>query len=630
MNNQFISDSAAQGAAFLDQKLSNIKKADVTDVTGVTINKHAASSGNVTKDTGVTDVTSPKIPNNTECPKFVCFDEKTQDGNNKMQPGVWYFEVKEGTRSSKRVCSPLHIKATTYDSQENNYGRLLSFKTTSGGWREWSMPMELLKGGGDEMRGELLAMGVEIQPGTSARNLLSMYLQTNPPKLKIQCALQVGWCGDSFVLPDKVYGRDSDTIIFQSGERARDEFTQAGTVEGWREKIALRAIQNTILTVAISAAFAAPLSKKCNAESGGLHFVGNSSIGKSSAIDAACSVWGGENFKRSWKTTANGLEGAAVLFNDCLLALDEIGECDPREIGAIVYSLGNGRGKQRATRSGSARGVSRWRSFVLSTGERTISTAMSEGGYRSKAGQSVRILDVPSERAHGIYDELHGYESGQALSDSLKKYSIEQCGIVGRAFLQKLTLDTRDFNERIERIKGLAQFQATEPQHRRAAARFALVGLAGELATEYGLTGWQEGGAIKAASECFKLWRNCRGKGSDERQQILEQLSDFIERHEDSRFSRIDGLRDVQIRDKAGWKEVRDEINFYLFNSGGMKEALKGFDLKKSLDVLVEAGVLPEPTSGGERQKQRKINGINTKVYQINAKRLCEVTDESR
>ena len=36
------------------------------------------------------------------------------------------------------------------------------------------------------------------------------------------------------------------------------------------------------------------------------------------------------------------MEGAAALFNDCLLALDEISECDPREVGAIVYALGEG------------------------------------------------------------------------------------------------------------------------------------------------------------------------------------------------------------------------------------------------------------------------------------------------
>ena len=64
-----------------------------------------------------------------------------------------------------KVCSPLYIDAVTYDGYGNNFGWLLRFKTTKGIWREWAMPMELLKGSGDELRGELLAMGVQIQPG---------------------------------------------------------------------------------------------------------------------------------------------------------------------------------------------------------------------------------------------------------------------------------------------------------------------------------------------------------------------------------------------------------------------------------------------------------------------------------
>ena len=46
------------------------------------------------------------------------------------------------------VCSPLHIDAVTFDGQDNNFGRLLRFKNTLGRWREWAMPMELLRGGG--------------------------------------------------------------------------------------------------------------------------------------------------------------------------------------------------------------------------------------------------------------------------------------------------------------------------------------------------------------------------------------------------------------------------------------------------------------------------------------------------
>lgn len=58
---------------------------------------------------------------------------------------------------------------------------------------------------------------------------------------------------------------------------------------------------------------------------------------------------------RSWRATANGLEGAAVLSNDGVLILDEIKKADPRQVGDIVYTISDEQGKQRANRSGSAR-----------------------------------------------------------------------------------------------------------------------------------------------------------------------------------------------------------------------------------------------------------------------------------
>jgi putative DNA primase/helicase len=312
------------------------------------------------------------------------------------------------------------------------------------------------------------------------------------------------------------------------------------------------------------------------------------------------------------------------MFNDCLLALDEISECDPREIGAIIYALGNGRGKQRASRSGNARGVTRWRCFILSSGERTIATAMQEGGYRAKAGQAVRLLDVPSARTFGAWDELHGAASGAAFSDAIKRAAVTHHGLAGRAFLDKLTRDERDFCAMLERIKALPKFDTDngEGQDKRAAARFALLALAGEVATEYGLTGWPEGAAINAAAEGFEAWRGLRGRGNDERRQILERVSDFLERHGDARFSAADYIDQSQTRDRAGWWRDTNEGRTYLFTSEGMREAVKGFDFNRALDALQEAGALPPPEADGKRSRSQRFGGRKVRVYPIIADKL--------
>lgn len=612
-------------------------ESDVTDVTDVTPSKCGASDipPGVTPDgtADVADVTpEPIIPDESRRPCFKVFDDWTplRDGG-KLKPGVWFFGVKHGKGEAPSaliqqwICSPLHIDAVTADGQSNNFGRLLRFKNTHGIWREWSMPMELLRADGAELRGELLSMGVLID-ASAGRNLLGQYLQAIPPNRRVQCALQVGWCNDSFVLPDVVIGPNASDVIFQSGERGHDEHTCGGTLAGWQCEIAARAVGNPLLILALSASFAGPMLARCNGESGGIHFVGNSSTGKTTAIEAACATWGGSGYRRSWRSTANGMEGAAAMFNDCLLALDEISECDPKEVGAIVYALGNGRGKQRASRTGNARSVTRWRCFVLSSGERTIATTMAEGGHRAKAGQAVRLLDIPAARRFGAWDELHGLPNGAAFADALRRAAVAHHGHAGRAFLEKLTHDGRDFCELLERLKALPIFAGDggEGQDKRTAGRFALVALAGEVATEYGITGWPEGAAIEAAAEGFKAWRSSRGRGNDERRQILECVSSFIERHGDSRFSNADGSNsdDVIRINRAGWWRGDGGGRVYLFNADGMREALKGFDFKLALDVLQEAGALPNADASGERAKAQRIDGRLVRLYSIQADNL--------
>ena len=595
--------------------------AAVTAVAGVQASNDAASGVTPAEPDDVTGVTQGPIPPLGER-RFVVLDDWTEANGRKYRPAVWWFSFKEGKDSvtpiEEWICSPLYVEAVTHDDQERNFGRLLRFKNTLGHWREWAMPMELLRASGEELRGELLAMGVQINP--SAHRLLGQYLQALTPKRRVRCALSVGWAGDSYVLPDAVIGPRAAGVIFQSGERGHDEHSRAGTLDGWREGIALQAVGNPLLALALSASFAGPLLARCNAESGGVHFVGDSSTGKTTAIEAACATWGGPGFRRSWRATANGIEGAAAMFNDCLLALDEISECDPREVGAIVYALGNGRGKQRASRSGAARTVTRWRCAVLSSGERTIGTTMTEGGHRAKAGQSVRLLDVPAARRFGAWDTLRCFPNGPALSDAIKRTAATHYGHAGRAYLERLTRDSRDFAEWLERIKNLTAFAADggEGQDKRAAARFALLALAGELATEYGITGWPEGEAINAAAEAFKAWRAMRGTGNDERRQIIERVADFIERHGDSRFSDVvanDG--DAMRINRAGWWRNEADGRVYLFTAAGMKEALAGFDFKRALDTLQAAGVLPP--SSGERSKPVRIGERNVRVYAIHA-----------
>jgi putative DNA primase/helicase len=613
-----------------------LSDSEVSEVSGVQAPVHAGLSDTPAVFQEVSGVSSKDattiIPGESARPKFVVIDDWHEEGAAKYRPGVWHFGIRPGrgeappTLTQQWICSPIHLDAVTTDAHAGNYGRLLRIKTTLGKWVTWSMPMMMLRGDCSDLRGELLSMGVEIDP--FGRNRLAEYLQDRAPKRRIECALQTGWAGTdykAFVLPDSVIGPRAASVAYQSGERGSDEYAAAGTLTGWQAGIADKAVGNPLLVLGICAAFAGPVLARCGQESGGIHFIGESSTGKTTIIEAACSVWGSAGFRRSWRATSNGLEGAAALFNDSLLALDEISECDPRQVGEVVYMLGNGRGKQRASRTGVARAVARWRCSVLSTGERSIATTMAEGGHRIKAGQSVRLLDVPAQRSFGAWDNLHQSGSGTAFSDAIKRAAATDYGHAGRAFLEKLTRDHEgSFSEALDTIKALPELQAhgDEGQNKRAAARFAVLALAGELATDYGVTGWETGEAIRAAAVGFAAWQALRGagRGNAERDQITERITSFIERHGDSRFSDADSdddQRAAMVRERAGWWRAGDGGRAYLFNADGLREALKGFDFARALDTLQQVGAIEAPGANGERAKPCRINGRVMKLYTV-------------
>ena len=436
-------------------------------------------------------------------------------------------------------------------------------------------------------------------------------------------ARRLGWLEDptgrlAYVLPDRTLG---DAEAVWQGDTAPGTGT-AGTLEGWQTDVAARAVGNPLAVLALSAAFAGPLLARVHRQGAGLHLVGDSSTGKSTLLDMASSVWGHpREFGRSWRTTSNGLEAVAAARNDGLLVLDEISECDPREVGAVVYSIGNGTGKTRASRSGGARPVHRWRVVVLSSGERSIAASMAEGNRHQKAGQSARLLDVRCDaRAFGVFDALHGLPDGRTLSDTLKTACEDHHGHAGPAFVERLLTDDQDLGALLATVRDEPGFTGGSELEGRAASMLALIAMAGELECYDGVAPWPEDAAIEAATLAFRLWKEGRAAGRPEDDQILEAVTAFLDRYGDTRFSVLTEDSTIPTRERAGWWRDdgmgADAPRTYLFTSDALKEAVVGHDLTRALDALDRAGWIVE-RDDGKRSKKTKVRGRSVNLYAI-------------
>ena len=427
-----------------------------------------------------------------------------------------------------------------------------------------------------------------------------------------------------------------ERYILQTTGRIDHAYRAKGTLEGWKRGVARVAEGNSRLALAISAAFAAPMLYPTGGESGGIHFRGGSSTGKTTTLIAAGSAYGGggiHGFVRSWRTTSNGLEGLAAMHNDALLCLDEMGQVSGSEAGQIAYMLANGIGKTRANRTGDARAPQEWRILFLSSGEISLADKVAEDGRgrRVAAGQLVRVIDIEADAGagHGLFENLHEHLNGDALSRYVKDQAREHYGIAASLFIKHLTANFRDIapvakryiDEFLEEEVG----KDADGQVRRVAARFGLIGSAGEMSTAIGLLPWPEGEATRAAQHCFRDWLRARGgSGAAEDTTGIATVRRFIEMHGSSRFEAIGELAprsssgeliDQRIHNRVGFRRKGDNggTEYLVLPEAWKAEVCAGMDGARVARVLADHGLLAR-SSEGKYQMRSRVPGIDGPV----------------
>jgi putative DNA primase/helicase len=563
------------------------------------------------------------FPSINQRPCYVVIEKWHQINDKKIAPGTYFCNKKidkEGVPilENINIFPPIWVLAQTRDHENDNFGRKIAFNDSLGNYKEWAMPYELIgEANGEKLRKTLLRMGFNLKP--RGFNHLINYIADQDTKKAIFCVTKVGWYNDkTFVLPDRVYG--ADDVMFQH-RGFNNAYTTSGTLEEWQNNVGKYGEKNPFIAFVLSNALTGTILRLCGAEGGGFHMYGESSKGKSTLLRVAASVCGGKEYVRSWKATSNGLEGAASNFNDNLLALDESEQANPNDITAITYMLGNEQGKQRANIHGDARSIANFKCQVLSTGEHPLKTLVESTNKKSKAGQEVRLVDLPIFGKFGIFDDIYDATDSAAFADMLNNNALKYYGTPLRAFIEKLTVSKIDYHKEFQAT--LAQLEAickpVEGQEQRVLKRLASVFFTSKLGSYFGIFKWSAEYIRDFIVVLFNKWKETRdGSGNNEKYKVINTVLEYIMKYE-SRFSPKASIDERPPNERTGWYEDivenGENTRLYLFRTGGLKEVLKDFNEKTALKYLKECGALK--SSAGMNGYVFRANGLLIKGHAI-------------
>ena len=463
------------------------------------------------------------------------------------------LQVIIGDKSPIKLCSYIDVEAEGYDRQGGGRCRLVRFADTFGKIRKATVMMSELVKNQNSVLATLVDQGLSLYRANAqgGNAHVAEFIRTRDVERYFQTTDSYGWLelGKKFIIPNATFGDvDGQETIYNGEADTAPQYGQGGTLKQWQDTIGTNAKHSSRVAFAVCMAFASPLLRFTNEGSGGFHIFGKSSTGKSTALRAGVSVWGqvledaGE-MKVTWFGTGNGIESAAKSRNDLPLFLDEIsqGEAGKVDFEQVVYMLGNGVGKRRMTKDGKGSAVSNWRLLFLSSGEFTLAQMMERLKRRDVAtGAEIRMATIdaiPVSEELGVFESIPRGMDAKGLAASFADDGFKFYGTAGVAFMEAFIADAARRGG-VEAMRELIAKRMGEwvnvharqycGQIQRVAKRFALVAVAGELATEYGVLPWATGEASNFADACFRSFVDSFETSEQKELRLCQGVIDYV------------------------------------------------------------------------------------------------------
>lgn len=277
---------------------------------------------------------------------------------------------------------------------------------------------------------QLADYGLPVRTDNAAGlvKFLGAYEEANLSELPAaRGATAMGWADrETFIWGNKVISPraivepdDKNPATWASAGWVRLKSTsEDGWVEGLRAEGEFRRWRDAIdrvkylprITLALLVSFAAPLLFRLGvrASSFVVDFHGTTSVGKTTTLRYAASIWGQpfmgpDSLVTSWSSTYTYLELTIGRRRHLPLFVDDTKDARGKTtVPALLSTIGNGRGRGRGTADAQVRQTGAWQTTCISTGEAPAVSFSEGGGERTRTmeveGSPFDGLDVPVAR----------------------------------------------------------------------------------------------------------------------------------------------------------------------------------------------------------------------------------------
>jgi putative DNA primase/helicase len=239
----------------------------------------------------------------------------------------------------------------------------------------------------------------------------------------------------------------------------------------------------------------------------------------------------------------------------------------------------------------------------------------------------------------GVFENIHGAKGPGEFAEQLGRATLAYVGAPFNTYMDTLlgllaenpTLPSGLAEQRDQFLRDNLP-EGASGQVRSVCGRFGVLAMAGELATEMGVTGWPAGETTAAIMTCFRAWLDRRRSiGDHDIEEGIEQVIAFIEKHGSSRFETIYtgqvesyvnttynrvGYRKFVI-EHADADKTSGDWHYYVLPQQWKNEICRGFDPRGIAQALSARGYLLRSEKGKLTSKLLTPDGPRIPTYHL-------------